>query len=273
MFERLPASHARRLDRRDPVLATLSLLLHVTVAGGFLLASCLALPEISLPRLHPVLSVPVLLSVRGAPAPLLGGQKAAPPSTPASKPPAPDRHTPPSQPREIPSTPPPETAEAPPAGPPADGSTLGPGDPDGVPDGDIRGTRGGICVGPGCDPNGPVGAGPGDPEAGDAPASLIYRPGVDGVTDPVILEASKVLPRYPELARRAGVAGRVILEAVIQPEGTVASVEILRETPPGLGFGEEAAAAVSRWRYRPGTQAGVPVAVYLTVTVDFTLSR
>jgi len=53
----------------------------------------------------------------------------------------------------------------------------------------------------------------------------------------------------------------------------VASVTILREAPPRLGFAESAADAVARWRYRPGTQYGRPVTVTFTVTVDFLLSR
>ena len=56
-------------------------------------------------------------------------------------------------------------------------------------------------------------------------------------------------------------------------DGTVASVTILREAPPRLGFAESAADAVARWRYRPGTQYGRPVTVTFTVTVDFLLSR
>jgi TonB family protein len=65
----------------------------------------------------------------------------------------------------------------------------------------------------------------------------------------------------------------VILEAIIQIDGTVASVRVLRETPPHVGFGEAAKAAVERWRYRPGTQEDRPVAVYFTVIVDFALAR
>jgi protein TonB len=141
-----------------------------------------------------------------------------------------------------------------------------------VPGGDPQGKKGATCVGEGCDPGGPVGTGPGIGPGSGEDASTIFRPGLEGVSEPAIIESSKVLPRYPELARRSRVTGRVILEAVIQTDGTVASVQILGEFPPRLGFGEAAAEAVSRWRYRPGMQYGVPVAVYFTVTVDFALS-
>ena len=270
MFERLPASHAHRLERRDPVLAALSLLLHLSVAGSLLLSSYLALPEISIPRLRPILSVPILFSIPGAPAPRLGSREAAPPASATVRLRPPDPRTPPSQPKAIPSALPeaePDTATA------GDGSAPGIGDPDGVPGGDPFGKKGATCVGEGCDPDGPIGPGPGLGGSGEAAEAPIFRPGIDSVTEPVIIESSKVLPRYPEVARRAGVTGRVILEAVIQTDGTVASVQVLRETPSRLGFAEAAAEAVSHWRYRPGTQFGVPVAVYFTVIVDFTLSR
>jgi len=117
-----------------------------------------------------------------------------------------------------------------------------------------------------------VGTGPGIAGAG-ADLDPIRRPGVGDVTEPVLIESSKILPRYPELARRAGVSGRVILEAIIQIDGTVASVRVLRETPPHVGFGAAASAALARWRYRPGTQEDRPVAVYFTVIVDFALAR
>jgi protein TonB len=146
------------------------------------------------------------------------------------------------------------------------------GDPAGALDGEAGGRRGALCAGEGCDPDGSLGVGPGI-RGEEADLDPIRRPGIGDVTEPVLIESSKVLPRYPELARRAGVSGRVILEAIVQIDGTVASVRILRETPPHVGFGEAASAAVARWRYRPGTQQDRPVAVYFTVIVDFALAR
>ena len=65
----------------------------------------------------------------------------------------------------------------------------------------------------------------------------------------------------------------MILQAVIRTDGRVDSVVLLRENPPGLGFGEAAVQAVSRWRYRPGMQQGRAVAVYFTLDIDFSLTR
>jgi protein TonB len=242
------------------------------VGGTVILTTWLTLPEISFPRPLRIPITQVFFSHAGAPAQKLGSREATPPRPAAQKPPSVPQAT--VQPVEIPATIPEAPAEPPSAAGPGAGSSLGPGDPDGLPDGDLLGEKGGICTGKDCDPDGPVGLGPGIHDgSGGEDLSTIHIPGLDDVMEPVLIESSKVLPRYPELARRAGVPGQVILEAIIQADGTVSSVRILRETPPGLGFAGSAADAVVRWRYRPGTQYGRPVAVSFTVTVEFLLSR
>ena len=272
MFERLPASHATRLDPRDTVLTALSFLLHALVVGTVTLSTWLALPEISFPKAPRIPITQVIFPRAGAFAPKLGSREATALRPAAPKPPSTPQAT--VQPVEIPETLTAAPAETPSAAGPGAGSSPGPGDPDGLPDGDLLGKKGGICTGENCDPDGPVGLGPGIREgSGDEDLSTIHIPGFNDVLEPVLIEASKVLPRYPELARRAGVPGRVILEAIIQADGTVSSVRILQESPPGLGFAGSAADAVVRWRYRPGTQYGRPVAVSFTVTVEFLLSR
>jgi len=79
-----------------------------------------------------------------------------------------------------------------------------------------------------------------------------------------------VVPAYPELARRAGVEGVVVLECVIDPSGHVAEVRILRSQPL---LDAAAVGAVRQWVYSPTRLNGVPVAVLLTVTVQFKIPR
>ena len=78
-----------------------------------------------------------------------------------------------------------------------------------------------------------------------------------------------VAPEYPELARRARMEGFVILQAVIDKQGNVIDVEVLR----GLGLGLDVAAtdAVKQWKYTPTYYNGRPVEVILTVNVVFQL--
>jgi protein TonB len=78
-----------------------------------------------------------------------------------------------------------------------------------------------------------------------------------------------VAPEYPELARRARMEGFVILQAIIDKQGNVVNVEILRGL--GLGLDVSAESAVKQWKYTPTYYNGRPVEVILTVNVVFQL--
>jgi protein TonB len=80
-----------------------------------------------------------------------------------------------------------------------------------------------------------------------------------------------VEPKYPEVARRAGISGTVILEVVVGKDGAVKDVQVLRAAPMGLT--EAAVEAVRLWRYQPSTLNGKAVEVVLTVTVRYSLLR
>ena len=110
----------------------------------------------------------------------------------------------------------------------------------------------------------------GPPATPPPPGPLV----VDGhrVTSPERIEESAVKPVYPEIARLARTEGRVIIQAVILEDGTVADVKVLNCTRPGMEFEEAAIEAVKQWRYMPAMQGGRPVDVYFTVVVEFELS-
>jgi protein TonB len=77
-----------------------------------------------------------------------------------------------------------------------------------------------------------------------------------------------VAPVYPAIARTAYVQGVVILEAVLNAQGGVDSVSVLRSIPL---LDQAAVDAVQQWRYTPALLNGQPVPVVMTVTVNFTL--
>jgi protein TonB len=91
------------------------------------------------------------------------------------------------------------------------------------------------------------------------------------VSFPLLIPESKVSPDYPELARTVRLQGRVILQAVIRKDGTVEEVSVLQSTRPGVGFEQAAIEAIRRWRYEPAVQNGVPLDVYFTIVVEFSL--
>jgi periplasmic protein TonB len=75
--------------------------------------------------------------------------------------------------------------------------------------------------------------------------------------------------QYPELARRAGVEGVVFVIAYVDEEGIVQKVDIARGV--GAGLDEAAMEAVSKARFIPGRQRGVPRKVVITVPIRFSL--
>jgi periplasmic protein TonB len=75
-------------------------------------------------------------------------------------------------------------------------------------------------------------------------------------------------PAYPALALSVKVEGAVILEAVINERGVVERVRVLKSIPL---LDAAAIDAVSRWRYTPTLLNGTPVAVLMTITINFTL--
>lgn len=74
---------------------------------------------------------------------------------------------------------------------------------------------------------------------------------------------------YPEIAKRAGVQGRVFVKAYVDESGNVNKVELIRGI--GAGCDEAAMDAVKSVMFKPGKQRGKPVKVQVTVPVLFKL--
>jgi TonB family protein len=85
-----------------------------------------------------------------------------------------------------------------------------------------------------------------------------------GVTGGKLLR--KVLPRYPEMARRAGVTGDVVLTATITVDGSLRDIKVISGSPL---LREEAIAAAKQWRYSPYLLGGKPVQTETRITMNF----
>jgi TonB family protein len=107
---------------------------------------------------------------------------------------------------------------------------------------------------------------------GGVDGSLLVQPlyaGIGGVTNPELIQATKVPPRYPDAARKAKISGKVFLQAVVKKDGSVGDIQVLQSPGSKFGVDEAAIAAVKQWRYKPATQEGRPVDVYFEIVVDF----
>ena len=74
---------------------------------------------------------------------------------------------------------------------------------------------------------------------------------------------------YPEMARRAGIEGRVIIQFIVSENGDVENARVVR----GIGGGadEEALRVVKTAKFKPGYQRGKPVRVQYSLPVVFKL--
>ena len=99
----------------------------------------------------------------------------------------------------------------------------------------------------------------------EAPAGAEpYRVGEE-VTRPEKISGAP--PVYTEIARKSGVEGTVIVEAIIDEHGDVTHTRILKGLPMGLD--RAALKAVQTWKFKPARLEGQPVRVYYTLTVNF----
>ena len=77
-----------------------------------------------------------------------------------------------------------------------------------------------------------------------------------------------IAPEYPRMARDAKIQGIVIIQATIGADGRVVDAEVLRPIP---FLSQAALDAVRQWRFTPPQLNGEPIAVIMTVTVNFKL--
>ena len=125
------------------------------------------------------------------------------------------------------------------------------------------GPGGPIGIGSGC--CGGIGPGSG-PGVGDGPPG-IFPAGQKGVTVPQVIFSPE--PSFSDEARKSKAQGIVLLMLVVGKDGHPYDIHVGQSL--GMGLDEKAIEAVNRWRFRPGTLNGRPVATQIAVQVDFHL--
>ena len=90
----------------------------------------------------------------------------------------------------------------------------------------------------------------------------VYRVG-GGVKPPTRLND---VPRYPAEAKAAGIEGSVLVEVVVNEQGSVADAKVVRSIPL---LDEAALESVRQWHFDPSVVNGKPVPVKMIVTLRF----
>ncbi len=76
--------------------------------------------------------------------------------------------------------------------------------------------------------------------------------------------------KYPDLAKKAGIEGKVYLLVYINENGDVDDIKVLKSL---VGCDDAAIEAVKNTKFNPGKNNGVPIKVKLTLQIQFQLDR
>jgi TonB family protein len=91
-----------------------------------------------------------------------------------------------------------------------------------------------------------------------------------GIMPPIPIQ--RVEPRYTDEARRQGLNGTVVLQAVIKTDGTIDILSVVRGMP--LGLTENAIEALKQWQFRPGNKDGKDVDILVNnIEINFELRK
>lgn len=101
--------------------------------------------------------------------------------------------------------------------------------------------------------------------------STEYLAFADQMPEPVGgIPAIYKLIKYPEIAQKAGVQGKVYVLAFINEEGGVDDVKVVKGI--GAGCDEATIDAVKNSKFTPGKSAGKPAKVKVSLQIQFKLS-
>lgn len=90
-----------------------------------------------------------------------------------------------------------------------------------------------------------------------------------GITLPKLLTRTK--PQYTPSAMKAGVQGDVLLEAVVQGDGTVGDTHVTQSLDRVHGLDDQAVNAIRQWTFEPATRNGSPVPATVAIVMTFRL--
>jgi len=106
-------------------------------------------------------------------------------------------------------------------------------------------------------------------KAGESGGNSIIDTEFGSVNGPRFLH--REIPVYPQIARRLGKEGKVILRLTINENGEVVNIEVIEFAP--YGFTESAVDAVKKSKFSPAMKDGRPVACRAILPIRFILKN
>ncbi len=90
--------------------------------------------------------------------------------------------------------------------------------------------------------------------------------------DSVLTPMVQIKPLYPSKAKRMGTEGYVTVELDVDASGHVTAMKILKSVPEGV-FNKSVKKALRKWKFRPKSIDGTPVAQKGVLTLKFNLGK
>lgn len=119
-----------------------------------------------------------------------------------------------------------------------------------------------------------AGVGSGTNDSDESAAPVVASAGTSGPVnlpedaEPPEPNEDNAQPEYPESARTTGQEAKVVLKIVVELDGRVGRIQVLKGEEP---FVSAALAVVQTWTYEPATLEGAPLAVFKIVSITFSL--
>jgi TonB family protein len=80
-------------------------------------------------------------------------------------------------------------------------------------------------------------------------------------------------PEYPKNARMASIEGTVRVWIHVGDRGDVIGWHVIDVSPPGLGFEDEVARVIPKWKFTPAIQQSNPIEVWVAMPFKFRISH
>lgn len=81
----------------------------------------------------------------------------------------------------------------------------------------------------------------------------------------------QAVPNYPDLARRAGIEGQAVVKALVDIDGSIMQVQILKSSGNQM-LDEAALGAARQWKFTPAKQRDKFVRVWVSIPINFRLT-
>ena len=103
------------------------------------------------------------------------------------------------------------------------------------------------------------------------PAPFKFKDFYDqGEVEQMPLAIAKIKPLYPYRAKRLNISGKVDVKFLVDEEGYVSNIKIIKSIPAGI-FDESVLRALPSWRFSPGKVRGHAVSTWVVTTIEFKL--